>query len=58
MGTSADLVFVWQWNMAAWAEQGYVIVCPNITGSTGYGLELVRGKQYRCTNAAGMPNLC
>ncbi|GJN69705.1 hypothetical protein PLICBS_003755 [Purpureocillium lilacinum] len=32
-----------RWNMAAWAEQGYVIVCPNITGSTGYGLELARG---------------
>ncbi len=30
--------------MAAWAEQGYVIVCPNITGSTGYGLELARGE--------------
>ncbi|PNY25293.1 Dipeptidyl-peptidase 5, partial [Tolypocladium capitatum] len=32
-----------RWNLASWAEQGYVVVCPNITGSTGYGLALVRG---------------
>ncbi|KAJ8122876.1 hypothetical protein ONZ43_g1038 [Nemania bipapillata] len=24
-----------KWNAAAWAEQGYVVVLPNITGSTG-----------------------
>ncbi|KAI1369279.1 prolyl oligopeptidase [Xylaria arbuscula] len=28
-----------KWNAAAWAEQGYVVVLPNITGSTGYGQE-------------------
>ncbi|RYC65489.1 hypothetical protein CHU98_g708 [Xylaria longipes] len=30
---------VWnmKWNAAAWAEEGYVVVLPNITGSTGYG---------------------
>lgn len=22
---------------AAWAEQGYVVILPNITGSTGFG---------------------
>lgn len=26
-----------RWNPAVFAEQGYVVVCPNITGSTGYG---------------------
>lgn len=26
-----------KWNAAAWAEQGYVVVLPNITGSTRYG---------------------
>ncbi|KAI1310437.1 prolyl oligopeptidase [Xylaria venustula] len=26
-----------QWNAATWAEQGYVVVLPNITGSSGYG---------------------
>ncbi|KAI1429926.1 prolyl oligopeptidase [Xylaria sp. FL1777] len=26
-----------KWNAAAWAEQGFVVVLPNITGSTGYG---------------------
>ncbi|KAI0456553.1 prolyl oligopeptidase [Xylaria acuta] len=28
-----------KWNAAAWAEQGYVVVLPDITGSTGYGQE-------------------
>lgn len=26
-----------RWNPAIFAEQGYVVVCPNVTGSTGYG---------------------
>ncbi|KAI0859511.1 prolyl oligopeptidase [Xylaria cubensis] len=26
-----------KWNAMVWAEQGYVVVLPNITGSTGYG---------------------
>ncbi|KAI4731738.1 alpha/beta-hydrolase [Aureobasidium sp. EXF-10728] len=26
-----------RWNPAVYAEQGYVVVTPNITGSTGYG---------------------
>ncbi|GFP53081.1 dipeptidyl-peptidase 5 [Trichoderma asperellum] len=29
-------------NFAAWATQGYVVVLPNITGSSGYGLNFVR----------------
>lgn len=29
-------------NFAAWATQGYVVVLPNITGSSGYGLDFVR----------------
>ncbi|KAL7938345.1 Alpha/Beta hydrolase protein [Trichoderma chlorosporum] len=29
-------------NIAAWATQGYVVVLPNITGSSGYGLEFTR----------------
>lgn len=28
-----------RWNPAVWAEQGYIIVLPNPTGSTGFGLE-------------------
>lgn len=32
--------------MAAWAEQGYIIVCPNITGSVGYGLEFARSMTW------------
>ncbi|TWU72781.1 hypothetical protein ED733_003518 [Metarhizium rileyi] len=31
-----------KWNMAAWAEQGYIITCPNITGRVGYGREFAR----------------
>jgi dipeptidyl aminopeptidase/acylaminoacyl peptidase len=30
-----------RWNPAIFAEQGYVVVCPNPTGSTGYGQEHV-----------------
>lgn len=26
-----------RWNPAVYAEQGYIVVCPNPTGSTGYG---------------------
>jgi pre-mRNA-splicing helicase BRR2 len=29
-----------RWNPAVFAEQGYVVVCPNPTGSTGYGQRL------------------
>jgi dipeptidyl aminopeptidase/acylaminoacyl peptidase len=29
--------FSTRWNPAVFAEQGYVVVCPNPTGSTGYG---------------------
>ncbi|KAM0255618.1 hypothetical protein ACHAQJ_005543 [Trichoderma viride] len=29
-------------NFAAWAMQGYVVVLPNITGSSGYGLDFVK----------------
>ncbi|KAH7035635.1 uncharacterized protein B0I36DRAFT_94901 [Microdochium trichocladiopsis] len=28
-----------QWNAAVWAEQGYLVVLPNVSGSTGFGLE-------------------
>jgi dipeptidyl aminopeptidase/acylaminoacyl peptidase len=30
-----------RWNPAVYAEQGYVVVCPNPTGSTGYGQDFV-----------------
>jgi len=30
-----------RWNPAVFAEQGYVVVCPNPTGSTGYGQDHV-----------------
>ncbi|KAH6607273.1 prolyl oligopeptidase [Trichoderma cornu-damae] len=29
-------------NFASWAARGYVVVLPNLTGSSGYGLEFVR----------------
>lgn len=31
-----------RWNFCAWAEQGYVVVAPNITGSTGFGLDFTQ----------------
>lgn len=34
-----------RWNPAVFAEQGYVVVCPNPTGSTGYGQELTDDMQ-------------
>ncbi|KAK3328815.1 Alpha/Beta hydrolase protein [Apodospora peruviana] len=32
-----------RWNPAIFAEQGYVVVSPNPTGSTGYGMALQNG---------------
>jgi dipeptidyl aminopeptidase/acylaminoacyl peptidase len=32
-----------RWNPAVFAEQGYVVVAPNPTGSTGYGQDFVDG---------------
>ncbi|KAH8586327.1 dipeptidyl-peptidase-like protein V precursor [Bisporella sp. PMI_857] len=32
-----------RWNPAIFAEQGYVVVTPNPTGSTGYGMALQNG---------------
>lgn len=33
-----------QWNMASWAEHGYVVICPDVSGCTGYGLEFAQRK--------------
>lgn len=33
-----------QWNAPVWAEQGYIVVAPNITGSVGFGLEHTESK--------------
>ncbi|KAL8969995.1 MAG: hypothetical protein Q9197_004055 [Variospora fuerteventurae] len=30
-----------RWNPAVFAEQGYIVICPNPTGSTGYGQPFV-----------------
>lgn len=32
-----------RWNPAVFAEQGYIVVMPNPTGSTGYGMSLQNG---------------
>ncbi|KAI9679955.1 MAG: hypothetical protein M1817_004970 [Caeruleum heppii] len=34
-----------RWNPAVFAEQGFVVICPNPTGSTGYGQAFVDGIQ-------------
>ena len=36
-----------QWNHVLWAEQGYIVICPNISGSTGFGLEFAR-REFTC----------
>jgi dipeptidyl aminopeptidase/acylaminoacyl peptidase len=35
-----------RWNPACWAEQGYVCVMPNVTGSVGFGKEFTEGKHH------------
>ena len=35
-----------RWNMQVWAAQGYVIIAPNPTGSTGFGQEFVDGVSH------------
>ncbi|KAI9745330.1 MAG: hypothetical protein M1818_001610 [Claussenomyces sp. TS43310] len=32
-----------RWNPAVFAEQGYIVLTPNPTGSTGYGMDLQNG---------------
>jgi dipeptidyl aminopeptidase/acylaminoacyl peptidase len=29
-----------RWNFKVWADQGYVVIAPNPTGSTGFGMKL------------------
>ncbi len=33
----------WRWNNAVWAEQGYIMVSPNFTGSVGFGIDFTTG---------------
>lgn len=33
-----------QWHAATFAEMGYIVILPNITGSTGFGLDFARSK--------------
>jgi len=46
--------FSTRWNPAIFAEQGYVVVTPNPTGSTGYGMDLQNGIR---NNWGGRPYL-
>ncbi|KAL4972601.1 Alpha/Beta hydrolase protein [Aspergillus desertorum] len=39
-------------NLAFFAEHGYVVVAPNITGSIGYGEDFVNGTQHSPTDTA------
>lgn len=43
-----------RWNPAIFAEQGYVVVTPNPTGSTGYGMDFQNGIK---NNWGGRPYL-
>lgn len=44
-GPQGEWMDAWstRWNPAIFAEQGYVVVCPNPTGSSGYGMTLQDG---------------
>lgn len=33
----------YRWNAAVFAEQGYIVIMPNVTGSTGFGQEYIEG---------------
>lgn len=33
----------YRWNPAVFAEQGYIVIMPNVTGSTGFGQEYIEG---------------
>ncbi|MCJ1387845.1 DEIH-box ATPase [Xylographa bjoerkii] len=44
-GPSNAWIDIWwdgTWNLAVFAEQGYVVFAPNITGSTGFGEEFAK----------------
>ncbi|GKT61541.1 LOW QUALITY PROTEIN: oligopeptidase family protein [Colletotrichum tofieldiae] len=45
-----------RWNMALWAQKGYVLVAPNIAGSTGYGAEFA-ARVYRSWGGAPYQDL-
>lgn len=42
-GPQGDWEDAWssRWNPKVWADQGYVLIAPNPTGSTGFGQKLV-----------------
>lgn len=47
IGPNLSLTFArGQWNAPVWAEQGYIVVLPNITGSVGFGLEYTESKSF------------
>ncbi|OAA60163.1 oligopeptidase family protein [Cordyceps fumosorosea ARSEF 2679] len=37
-----------QFNPIAWAQRGYFVVLPNVSGSTGYGSDFHRGASQAC----------
>ncbi|KAK0374542.1 prolyl oligopeptidase [Colletotrichum limetticola] len=45
-----------RWNMALWAQQGYVLIAPNIAGSTGYGVDFT-ARIYRSWGGAPFQDL-
>ncbi|KAF9874649.1 oligopeptidase family protein [Colletotrichum karsti] len=45
-----------RWNLALWAQQGYVLIAPNIAGSTGYGVDFT-ARIYRSWGGAPYQDL-
>ncbi|TDZ31316.1 Dipeptidyl-peptidase 5 [Colletotrichum spinosum] len=52
-GPEASWLDAWstRWNLALWAQQGYVLIMPNIAGSTGYGVDFT-SRIYRSWGGA------
>ncbi|KAL0930556.1 oligopeptidase family protein [Colletotrichum truncatum] len=45
-----------RWNFALWAQQGYILIAPNIAGSTGYGVDFT-ARIYRSWGGAPYQDL-
>ncbi|CCF46167.1 prolyl oligopeptidase [Colletotrichum higginsianum] len=57
-GPEASWLDSWstRWNMALWAQKGYVLIAPNIAGSTGYGSDFT-ARIYRSWGGAPYQDL-
>ncbi|OLN97989.1 Dipeptidyl-peptidase 5-like protein 2 [Colletotrichum chlorophyti] len=57
-GPEASWLDAWstRWNLALWAQKGYILIAPNIAGSTGFGVEFT-SRIYRSWGGAPYQDL-